>query len=135
MSILSKILGGIVGPGTGEQVVGYFKRRAELKQELALAKIQGEIKAEQAWAEWRTTNINADAAWEQASISNSGWKDEFVLLVLSIPLVLVFVPPLAQYVLQGFQILDTTPEWYRWLLVMIYAATYGIRIWRRKIGD
>jgi hypothetical protein len=117
----------------GTAAVEAYKVRVEAKNRLKLAELESHIKAEQAWAEWRVQNINADAAWEQASIQNSGWKDEFVLLVLSIPLVAVFVPYTAPFVLQGFQILETTPEWYRWLAVMIYAATFGIRIWRRQM--
>lgn len=133
MSFFSKILGGLVGAGTGEAIVGLFRRKAELKQELAIVKLQSEIAAERSWAEWRVKNIEADAAWEQASIQNSGWKDEFVLLVLSIPLLLVFVPATSPVVLGGFQVLESTPDWYRWLLVTIYAATFGIRVWRREV--
>lgn len=117
----------------GAAAVEAYKAHTEAKNKLALAKLESELQAEKAWAEWRVKNIDADSAWEQASIANSGWKDEFVLIVLSIPLLLVFVPPLAPAVLQGFAVLDGTPEWYRWLLVMIYAATYGIRVWRRQV--
>lgn len=117
----------------GTAAVDAYRIRTEAKNRLALAKLESEVKAEQAWADWRVKNIDSDAAWEQASIANSGWKDEFVLLVLSIPLVLVFLPITAPSVLAGFAILEQTPEWYRWLAVMIYAATYGIRVWRRQI--
>lgn len=118
----------------GSAAVEAYKVRTEAKHRLALARIEGEVSAERAWAEWRTKNIDADAAWEQASILNSGWKDEYVLLLLSIPYVLVFVPPMSQYVLSGFEVLDQTPEWYRWLTLMIFAATYGIRLWRRPVS-
>ena len=110
-----------------------YAARLEAKNRLVLAKLESEIQAERSWAEWRTKNIDADAAWEQASIQNSGWKDEFVLLVLSIPMILVFLPVTAPAVLEGFRVLETTPEWYRWLAVMIYAATFGIRVWRRNV--
>lgn len=118
----------------GSAAVEAYKVRTEAKNKLELAKLESELQAERAWAEWRVKNIDADSAWETESIRNAGWKDEFVLLVLSVPLVLVFVPPAAPYVLNGFAILETTPEWYRWLAVMIYAATYGIRVWRRSIS-
>lgn len=129
MGVLKDFFSGLVGPA-----VDAYKVHREAKNRLELAKLESEIRAEQAWADWRTKNIDADAAWEQASIQNSGWKDEFVLVVLSIPLVLVFVPVTAPAVLRGFEVLETTPEWYRWLAVMIYAATYGIRVWRRSIS-
>lgn len=127
-------LGKVLGGGTGQGVMDFFKRRAELKQQLELAKIQGEIEAEKAWHEWRIANITADAAWEQAQIQNSGWKDEYVLVLLSIPLILVFIPWTASYVMDGFGILEQTPQWYRWLVMVIFGAIYGVRIWRRPLS-
>ena len=79
------------------------------------------------------SRVEHDHAWELEQIRNSGWKDEYVLLLLSIPLPLVFIPYTQDAVLEGFAILETTPDWYRWLMIMICAATYGIRVWRRKI--
>lgn len=125
-------LGNLVS-ALGGKALEFFNERQKLKHELKVAKLNSEIAAERSWAEWRVKNIDADAAWEDASIKNSGWKDEWVLVLLSIPMVLVFVPWTAEYVMQGFAILEQTPEWYRWLSTMIFAATYGIRIWRRKI--
>jgi hypothetical protein len=131
VGIFANILSAATGNAGG--LFDFFKRKAELKQELELTKLKSEIDAEAKWAEWRTQNITADAAWESQSIANSGWKDEYVLVLLSIPLILVFIPWTAQYVLQGFQILAQTPDWYRWLVVMIFAAVYGIRVWRRQM--
>jgi len=132
MSFLANILGKVVGAGTGEAVIGFFAKRAELKQQLVLAKLEGEIAIEKARAEYRVKDLEYDNAWELEQIKNSGFKDEWVLAVLSIPLLMVFIPPLQPYVLGGFAVLDQCPEWYRWLTVMIFAATYGIRIWRRQ---
>lgn len=117
----------------GGQALQFFNERQKLRHELKVAELTGQIAAERSWAEWRVKNIDADAAWESQSIANSGWKDEYVLVLLSIPLVLVFVPYTADYVMRGFEILQRTPDWYRWLVTMIFAAVYGIRIWRRKI--
>jgi len=25
-----------------------------------------------------------------------------------------------------------TPDWYQWLILSVFAAIYGIRVWRRK---
>lgn len=128
MGIIDRLLGG----GLGEKAVEFFAKRAELKQQLQLAKIEGEIAVEKAKAEYRVKDLEYDNAWELEQIRNSGWKDEYVLVLLSIPLILVFVPFAQPYVLGGFGVLDQCPEWYRWLLVMIFAATYGIRVWRRQ---
>ena len=115
-----------------EAAVKYFERRQELKQQLALAKLEGDIAVEKARAEYRVKDLEYDNAWELEQIRNSGWKDEYVLVLLSIPLILVFVPFAQPYVLEGFNVLEQCPDWYRWLVVMIFAATYGIRVWRRQ---
>lgn len=115
-----------------EAVADYFKERQRLKAELKLKKLEGKVQIEQAKAQMEVRKLEADNAWELAQIANSGWKDEWVLIMLSIPLVLVFIPSLAPYIQQGFDVLATTPEWYRWLIMAIFTAIYGIRVWRRK---
>lgn len=129
--MLNKLLGALLG-APAEAVADYFKERQRLKSELKLKKLEGKVKIEQAKAEMEVRKLEADNAWELAQIANSGWKDEWVLILLSIPLVLVFIPELAPYIQQGFDVLATTPEWYRWLIMAIFTAIYGIRVWRRK---
>ena len=130
-------LGTLLGKGIVEPVANYMQRRAELKH----ARFEAQLKAEVAAGDRRVRLISeglaADASWETefARQAASSWKDEYVLLVLSIPLVLCFVPGLAVYITAGFAALSATPSWYQWLVVMIYAATYGIRVWRRNITD
>lgn len=131
MGILN-ILGTILQPiGT------YFTRRAELKTEehkadLAIAQATGERQAELI-----KTGLAADAAWEMefARQAGSSWKDEYELLLLSIPLIMCFVPGWDNYVKLGFEALAKTPLWYQSVLVTIFLANYGIRNWRRTISD
>lgn len=127
MAIWEKIISGVTGP-----VADYFKERRRLKYELKLKKLEGEIKKEEARANMEVKKLESDHAWELEQIRNSGWKDEWVLVLLSIPLVLVFIPHTAPFIYQGFVVLATTPEWYRWMVMLIFTAIYGIRIWRRK---
>ena len=129
--MLNKLLGALLG-APAEAVAEYFKERQRLKSEFKLKKLEGKVKIEQAKAEMEVRKLEADNAWELAQIANSGWKDEWVLILLSIPLILVFVPQAAPYIQQGFAILETTPDWYRWMIVGIFMAIYGIRVWRRK---
>jgi len=73
-----------------------------------------------------------DNNWELEQIRNSGFKDEWVLFLVSIPLALCFHPDTVQYVEDGFAALEQCPEWYRWMTVSIFMAIFGIRVWRRK---
>ena len=73
--------------------------------------------------------IEQTSDWEAIQAQNSGtsWKDEWLTLLFSIPLVMCFIPPLVPYVEQGFQALQGMPEWYRYYLGVIVAASFGVR--------
>lgn len=126
-TIVAKLLG-----NAAPKVADYYIQKQALKHERELAKIEGKIAYERAKTARAEASEGRDHEWELESIRNSGWKDEWVLILLSIPMILVFIPQAQPYVLNGFAVLDTTPEWYRWLTLMIFAAIYGIRVWRRK---
>lgn len=130
-TIVAKLLPKIAGD-IGGKVADYYIQKQQLKQERDLEKLRGKIAWEQAKTQRASESEGRDADWELESIRNSGWKDEYVLIILSIPLVLVFIPQTEPYILDGFNALAQTPDWYQWLIVMIFAAIYGIRIWRRN---
>lgn len=115
----------------------YFGRRQEIKaQEHA-----NELKALEAQGDRRAALIRdglaADMAWETefAQQARNSWKDEYTLIVVSIPLVMAFIPGLAVYVAAGFTAFASTPMWYQIMVQTIFYATYGIRLWRRTISD
>lgn len=55
------------------------------------------------------------------------WKDEWFVLLFSIPLIAAFIPNIAPYILQGFNVLEKTPHWYMLLVMGIVASTFGLR--------
>lgn len=126
------IVTGLVKP-----VSDYFGRRQELKA----AKHANELKALEAQGERAAQLIRdglaADMAWEQefAKQAATSWKDEYTLLVVSVPLVMAFIPGAAQYVSAGFASFASTPLWYQVMVQTIFYATYGIRLWRRQVSD
>lgn len=69
------------------------------------------------------------AEWEQLMAKNSGdsWKDEFWTIALAIPLGMAFVPSLADFARQGFEVISTLPDWYHQILMIIIPAAFGIR--------
>ena len=126
--IVSKLLGSF-----SEKVADVYLEKVRLKSEIKLEVLRGKAAYERAKTERAAQSEGRDHEWELESIRNSGWKDEFVMLVLSIPMILVFIPYTQAFIEKGFTALEGTPDWYRWLVVMIYTATFGIRIWRRKL--
>ena len=127
-TILTKLVGTLP-----ETVVNYYKEKKKLEQEVELEILRGKAEYERQKTMRASESEGRDADWELESLRNSGWKDEWVLVLLSIPLVLTFIPYTQPTVLEGFAALETTPDWYRWLIMVIFTAIYGIRIWRRKL--
>lgn len=126
------IVGSLLGK-VAPKVADYYIQKSELKHQRELEKIRGKIEYEKAKTQRASESEGRDHEWELESIRNSGWKDEWVLVLLSIPLVLVFIPYTQETVLQGFNTLAETPDWYRWMTISIFCAIYGIRVWRRKL--
>lgn len=127
-------LGALIG--TIPKAVGdYFNERQKLKSAEKLRDLEFKDALHKRQVELISQGLAADATWEIEQIKNSGWKDEYVLIVLSIPLIGCFVPGLDVYILRGFEVLGTTPQWYQWLIGLIFTAVYGIRVWRRQQSD
>ena len=130
MSLLTDALKGLTGP-----VADYLKERANNRSRERIRKMELEDALHQRKLNLILEGLHADAAWEIEQIRNSGWKDEYVLIVLSAPYIGCWFPVVQDYVLKGFEVLDRTPDYYKWLVLMVFAATYGIRLWRRQITD
>lgn len=133
MSWLTNLVAGL-GGGISAVVEGWQKRataRAEAEVRVAVAKAEAEaqIVLAQATAATRmaeTAQAN-DAAWDLAVASQMDrtWKDEWFVVLFSIPLVLAFAEP--SLVQRGFDALDGMPEWYFFALGTMVAATFGMR--------
>ena len=132
MSILGTVIGGVIKP-----VADYFTRRQEIKAEDR----QQERSIKKALTERQISlieqGLTADMSWEMefAKQANTSWKDEYTLIVVSIPLILAFIPAGAPLVAAGFAAFAATPMWYQVMVQTIFYATYGIRLWRRQQSD
>jgi hypothetical protein len=79
----------------------------------------------------------SEAEWEKimAQGSQSSWKDEWLTILFSIPLVLVFTGDWGREVVaSGFTALETMPDWYQYTLGVIVAASFGVRSATRLFG-
>lgn len=64
---------------------------------------------------------------EMAKGSQSSWKDEWLTILFSIPLILAFIPGMEEVVANGFAQLEAMPQWYQYSLGIIVAASFGVR--------
>lgn len=122
MNIMSWISDTIMSPLT-TLVKGWQKRKtARVEHELQLAEAQTLSKIERLKSAQDHT-----FAWERDALKNAGWKDEFFVIIFSIPLIMCFIPGMDYYVIMGFDALKGTPDWYQWAISIMVAASFGYR--------
>jgi hypothetical protein len=96
------------------------KTKAETGAKVAKAKAEAVIMEKKA-----TGEIDWDL--EMARGSQSSWKDEWLVILFSVPLILSFIPGMEGVVANGFEQLDKMPDWYQYSLGVIVAASFGVR--------
>jgi hypothetical protein len=99
----------------------------KLEETKAVSSVKvAKAKAEAAIMEKKATG-EIDWDIEMARSSASSWKDEWLTILFSIPLILAFVPGMEEVVANGFARLNEMPEWYQYSLGVIVAASFGVR--------
>ena len=95
-------------------------KKAETATKVAKAKAEAVIMEKKATAE-------IDWDLEMARGSQSSWKDEWLVILFSIPLILAFIPGMEEVVANGFSQLEAMPQWYQYSIGVIVAASFGVR--------
>ena len=106
----------------GDAVKGFVETK-KIKSETKIAEIKAEKK--------RLEDIaTCKIKWEQSAVEQmkGSWKDEFVLLALMIPAICVFIGPLRPHIREGFEVLETLPEYYTHLLYLACSVSLGVRV-------
>ena len=96
------------------------KTKAETGAKVARAKAEAIIMEKKA-----TGELEWDL--EMARGSQSSWKDEWLVILFSVPLILAFIPGMEGVVANGFAQLEAMPQWYQYSLGIIVAASFGVR--------
>jgi len=96
------------------------EKKAQSATKVAMAQAEAVVMQKKA-----TGEIDWDL--EMAKGSQSSWKDEWLTILFSIPLILAFVPGMEEVVANGFARLNEMPEWYQYSLGVIVAASFGVR--------
>ena len=97
------------------------KTAAEAKLKLAEAETKSKILLSE------KTSV---ADWERimAQGTQNSWKDEYLVLLFSLPLILCFTGEWGRKaVADGFAALETMPEWYQYTLGVIVASSFAVR--------
>ena len=115
----------LIGPLT-ELAGGWLKGKADKQAAEAKLKLtEAEAKAKIMLS--KETSV-ADWARIMAQGSNNSFKDEWLVALFSVPLVLSFCGEWGRTaVAEGFTALEAMPDWYQYTLGVIVAASFGVR--------
>lgn len=122
------ILSGLIGP-----VVSGISAWSERRDALNKAKLEADIAELKAKAELAMYKVKADVEWDLkwADAASTSWKDEWILILWSIPTIGLFIPFLRPYVMDGFEFLKTfdpeAPKMFMLGWAVIFAASYGMK--------
>ena len=99
------------------------------KVETKAAETKARVAKSEAEAQIMLSRATSEADWEKimAQGSQNSWKDEWLTILFSIPLILAFIPGMEEVVANGFAQLNSMPEWYQYSLGVIVAASFGVR--------
>ena len=108
--------------GLATDIVGGIVETKKAKAKQKLIKIEAETQVIQ-------QQIKGEIDWDVEAIKGSkeSWKDEYLTILFSIPLLLCFLPFTVEYVERGFAALAMTPDWYKYTLGVIVSASFGIK--------
>jgi len=97
---------------------------------LASTYLDGKVAVQKANAEIKVKQATGEIDWDLEAIkaTQNSWKDEWITLLFSIPLILAFCGDWGNDIVQaGFAALETMPTWYQYSLGGIVSASIGMR--------
>ena len=100
---------------------------------------QNKVKVAKAEAEAQImiSAATSEAEWDRimANASANSWKDEWLTILFSIPLILAFCGDWGRgNVSEGFAALDAMPSYYQYTLGVIVSASFGVRAATKFFG-
>lgn len=98
------------------------------KVEASRAKSAANLEITKAQAEIAKKVAAGELEWNQAmaQASDKSWKDEWLTILVSIPLILAFTGH-EDIVMKGFAALEQMPDFYKTAVGVVFAASFGIQ--------
>ena len=126
--------------------IGAWKESRQQKAEIQRIEHQGNMRIREAQIQSAVKRAEegdqSAISMDQLSFKNRGWKDDYLLILTTLPLVILFFAPVAELFLlahtyqagdltdavqDGFTALSQTPDWYLIALLLVYVDTFGFR--------
>jgi len=105
---------------------------------LATSVIDSKTQVKLTEAEIKKKQLTGEIDWDIEAIkaTQNSWKDEWITLLFSIPLILAFCGDWGNQIVQaGFTSLEAMPKWYQYSLGGIVSASIGMRSVSKFFGS
>ena len=118
--IINTVGGGILDTIKGNQAA---------KQAIAAKELECKLKAMDAQHELDVANQKATTDYDLAALQGqaTSWKDEYLTILMSLPVIGSFLPSVQDYVVRGWDYLGKAPIWFQTSFIGVIAATFGLR--------
>jgi len=144
LSSIFSFLGGVVSGPIKEWQTRKTKI-VEHKAKLAEIEVETQLSIAQAKIELAKQGMIIESNWDARAQQNmrKSWKDEFVLIMFSIPFLISFIPAVIEAynvvmfggsvarigisIKTSWQNVALAPDWYTYILIGIVAGIYGLR--------
>ena len=113
----------------GKGVIGYFSDKSKAKAKLRKAELDEKIAISLAKIDILTTTTDNRFKLDMLAMQNmnKSYKDEFFMIMFSLPMILAFIPSMQEVALKGFNVIAKMPKWYVSLVVGMVVVTFGMR--------
>ena len=107
----------------------------KVEEKAALNKVK--VAKAEAEAQIMVSAATSEAEWDRimANASANSWKDEWLTILFSIPLILAFCGDWGRSIVsEGFTALEAMPSYYQYTLGVIVSASFGVRAATKFFG-
>ncbi|NTV01944.1 MAG: hypothetical protein HGB04_04050 [Chlorobiaceae bacterium] len=113
----------------GNGILDTIKGKQEAKRAVDEKTLALKLKAMDNQHEVDIADMKATTDYDLAALnaSSTSWKDEYLTILLSAPVIGSFVPGVQDYVVHGWVYLAKAPIWFQTSFIGVIAATFGLR--------
>lgn len=113
----------LIGP-FAELAGTWLKGRVENSKATAEAKIATQVAKAAVMQKVAAGEMEWNQAWAEGA--QKSWKDEWLTILVSIPLILAFTG-YEDVVQRGFEALEAMPSYYKTAVGVVFAASFGVQ--------
>ena len=107
------------------------KIKTQQKMQIAEAQAKAEIKR----IEITANEVKGDTNYDLEVLRNQKHtlKDEYALLIVTLPFIFSFLPWTQDYIVKGWEYLQQAPSWYSYIFIGAIGGSLGLRFITKKI--